>query len=129
MPKRILQGVVVSDKQAKTLVVKVERRFTHPLLKKTVRRTKNTSLASSTEGLETKAPRLGTMVTSPSRSSTESAWRMRARLTPKMVASCSSFSCTPGRSRRSAIDSQTFSTICCVDWPFCSVIGFTLHYG
>jgi small subunit ribosomal protein S17 len=41
MPKRILQGVVVSDKQQKTVVVKVERRFTHPLLKKTVRRTKN----------------------------------------------------------------------------------------
>ena len=41
MPKRILQGVVVSDKQNKTIVVKVERRFTHPLLKKTVRRTKN----------------------------------------------------------------------------------------
>ena len=41
MPKRILQGVVVSDKQQKTVVVKVERRFTHPVLKKTVRRTKN----------------------------------------------------------------------------------------
>ena len=41
MPKRILQGVVISDKQEKTVVVKVERRFTHPLLKKTVRRTKN----------------------------------------------------------------------------------------
>ncbi|PCH80586.1 MAG: 30S ribosomal protein S17 [Hyphomicrobiales bacterium] len=41
MPKRVLQGVVVSDKQAKTVVVKVERRFTHPLLKKTVRRSKN----------------------------------------------------------------------------------------
>jgi len=41
MPKRILQGVVVSDKQQKTVVVKVERRFTHPLFKKTVRRTKN----------------------------------------------------------------------------------------
>ncbi len=41
MPKRILQGVVVSDKQSKTVVVKVERRFTHPLLKKTVRRSKN----------------------------------------------------------------------------------------
>ena len=41
MPKRVLQGVVVSDKQDKTLVVKVERRFTHPLLKKTVRRSKN----------------------------------------------------------------------------------------
>ena len=40
MPKRILQGVVVSDKQEKTVVVKVERRFTHPLLKKTVRRSK-----------------------------------------------------------------------------------------
>ncbi|MGO9004814.1 MAG: 30S ribosomal protein S17 [Beijerinckiaceae bacterium] len=41
MPKRILQGVVVSDKQNKTVVVKVERRFTHPLFKKTVRRSKN----------------------------------------------------------------------------------------
>ncbi|MEP0520313.1 MAG: 30S ribosomal protein S17 [Hyphomicrobiales bacterium] len=40
MPKRILQGVVVSDKSDKTVVVKVERRFTHPLLKKTVRRSK-----------------------------------------------------------------------------------------
>jgi small subunit ribosomal protein S17 len=41
MPKRILQGVVVSDKNEKTVVVKVERRFTHPLLRKTVRRSKN----------------------------------------------------------------------------------------
>ena len=41
MPKRILQGVVVSDKNDKTIVVEVERRFTHPLLKKTVRRSKN----------------------------------------------------------------------------------------
>jgi small subunit ribosomal protein S17 len=40
MPKRTLQGVVVSDKQDKTVVVKVERRFTHPVLKKTVRRSK-----------------------------------------------------------------------------------------
>jgi small subunit ribosomal protein S17 len=39
MPKRILQGVVVSDKNAKTIVVQVERRLTHPVLKKTVRRT------------------------------------------------------------------------------------------
>ena len=41
MPKRILEGVVVSDKGNKTVVVKVERTFLHPLLKKTVRRTKN----------------------------------------------------------------------------------------
>lgn len=40
MPKRILQGVVVSDKNPKTVVVQVERRFTHPVLKKTVRLTK-----------------------------------------------------------------------------------------
>ncbi len=40
MPKRTLQGVVVSDKQNKTVVVRVERRFTHPLFKKTVRRSK-----------------------------------------------------------------------------------------
>jgi len=38
MPKRTLQGVVVSDKQDKTVVVRVERRFTHPFMKKTVRR-------------------------------------------------------------------------------------------
>jgi len=40
MPKRILQGIVVSNKQDKTIVVRVERRFTHPVLKKTVRSTK-----------------------------------------------------------------------------------------
>ena len=40
MPKRILQGTVVSDKNDKTVVVKVERRFTHPVMKKTVRMTK-----------------------------------------------------------------------------------------
>lgn len=40
MPKRTLQGVVVSDKQDKTIVVRVERRFTHPEMKKTVRRSK-----------------------------------------------------------------------------------------
>jgi small subunit ribosomal protein S17 len=41
MPKRILQGKVVSDKNDKTVVVKVERRFNHPLYKKVVRRSKN----------------------------------------------------------------------------------------
>ena len=40
MPKRVLQGTVVSDKNDKTIVVEVERRFIHPLLKKTVRRSK-----------------------------------------------------------------------------------------
>jgi small subunit ribosomal protein S17 len=40
MPKRTLQGVVVSDKQQKTVVVRVDRRFTHPVMHKTVRRSK-----------------------------------------------------------------------------------------
>ena len=40
MPKRTLHGVVVSDKQDKTVIVKVERRYTHAMLKKTVRSSK-----------------------------------------------------------------------------------------
>ena len=40
MPKRVLQGEVVSNKQAKTVVVRVERRYTHPQMKKTVRSSK-----------------------------------------------------------------------------------------
>lgn len=40
MPKRILQGVVVSDKTEKTIIVRVERRFKHGLLDKIVRRSK-----------------------------------------------------------------------------------------
>ena len=40
MPKRVLQGTVVSDANDKTVVVRVERRFTHPVMKKTVRRSK-----------------------------------------------------------------------------------------
>ena len=38
--KMIKQGVVVSDKNDKTIVVRVQRQFTHPLYKKTVRRHK-----------------------------------------------------------------------------------------
>jgi small subunit ribosomal protein S17 len=40
MPKRILQGTVVSDKNEKTVVVRVERRFAHPVMRKIIRRTK-----------------------------------------------------------------------------------------
>jgi small subunit ribosomal protein S17 len=40
MPKRQLQGTVVSDVNDKTVVVRVDRAFTHPVLKKTVRRSK-----------------------------------------------------------------------------------------
>lgn len=40
MPKRILQGAVVSDANDKTVTVLVERRFMHPMVKKVVRRSK-----------------------------------------------------------------------------------------
>ena len=40
MPKRILQGTVTSDKNEQTVTVLVERRYAHPLLKKTVRSSK-----------------------------------------------------------------------------------------
>jgi small subunit ribosomal protein S17 len=40
MPRRILQGTVTSDKNDQTITVLVERRFTHPLLQKTVRKSK-----------------------------------------------------------------------------------------
>lgn len=40
MPKRVLQGTVVSDVNDKTIVVLVERRFVHPVYKKIVRRSK-----------------------------------------------------------------------------------------
>lgn len=40
MPKRILEGLVVSDKGDKTVIVKVERTVLHPVLKKPVRKSK-----------------------------------------------------------------------------------------
>ena len=40
MPKRIMQGIVVSDKMEKTIVVNVERKFPHPLYKKFIKRSK-----------------------------------------------------------------------------------------
>ena len=40
MPKRILQGVVTSDKNEQTITVLVERRYKHPLLMKTIRSSK-----------------------------------------------------------------------------------------
>ncbi|WP_341794457.1 30S ribosomal protein S17 [Rickettsia endosymbiont of Rhinocyllus conicus] len=37
MPKRVLQGVVISSKADKTVTVKVERRFKHPIYKKFIK--------------------------------------------------------------------------------------------
>ncbi len=43
MPKRVMQGVVVSDKGNQTIVVRIDRSYAHPLLKKTVRKSKRYS--------------------------------------------------------------------------------------
>ena len=37
MPKKILTGVVISDKPNKTITVIVERKYSHPLLKKVIK--------------------------------------------------------------------------------------------
>ncbi len=64
MPKRILTGTVTSEKNEQTITVSVERRFTHPLLQKTVRKSKkyrahdenNTYKAGDTVRIEECAP-------------------------------------------------------------------------
>lgn len=57
MPRRVMQGVVVSDKMDKSVVVKVERRVMHPIYKKYMRRSKK-YLAHD----ETNAVRIGDIV-------------------------------------------------------------------
>ena len=37
MPKKILTGIVVSDRPNKTITVMVERKFSHPILKKVIK--------------------------------------------------------------------------------------------
>jgi small subunit ribosomal protein S17 len=50
MPKRILQGEVVSNKSDKTIVVKVERTFKHPLYKKFIKKDKKYSAHDENNG-------------------------------------------------------------------------------
>jgi small subunit ribosomal protein S17 len=53
MPRRVLQGVVVSDKGEKTVVVLVERRVMHPIYKKFIKRTKKYMAHDETDTLKT----------------------------------------------------------------------------
>tara|TARA_Y100001936_G_C15779304_1_gene510567 strand:- start:169 stop:405 length:237 start_codon:yes stop_codon:yes gene_type:complete len=43
MPKKILHGIVVSDKENKTIKVMIERKYQHPLFKKVVKSKKKYS--------------------------------------------------------------------------------------
>ncbi len=58
MPKRVMRGVVVSDKMDKTVTVLVERKIMHPLYKKYVKRSKRYAAHD-----ETNAVKAGEMVT------------------------------------------------------------------
>jgi small subunit ribosomal protein S17 len=50
MPRRVLQGTVVSDKANKTVIVAVERRVMHPVYKKFIRRTKRYAAPDEANG-------------------------------------------------------------------------------
>ena len=53
MPRRVLQGVVVSDKTEKTIVVLVERRVMHPIYKKFIRSSKKYMAHDETNACKT----------------------------------------------------------------------------
>ena len=44
MPKKILSGIVVSDKPNKTITVVIERKYQHPVLKKVIKSKKKSSV-------------------------------------------------------------------------------------
>ena len=52
MPKKILTGIVVSDKPNKTVTVLVERKYQHPILRKVVKVKKNIMLTMKTTNLK-----------------------------------------------------------------------------
>ena len=52
MPKRILQGTCVSDKGDKTVVVLIERKITHPVYGKIMRRSKKYHAHDETNGIK-----------------------------------------------------------------------------
>jgi small subunit ribosomal protein S17 len=53
MPRRVLQGVVVSDKGEKTVLVLVERRVMHPIYKKYIKRSKKYAAHDETNACKT----------------------------------------------------------------------------
>lgn len=52
MPRRVMQGIVVSDQMEKSVVVRVERRVMHPLYKKFMRRSKRYLAHDESNGLK-----------------------------------------------------------------------------
>ncbi|MEQ8664626.1 MAG: 30S ribosomal protein S17 [Rhodospirillales bacterium] len=52
MPRRVMQGVVVSDKMDKTVIVNVERRVMHPIYKKFIRKSKKYAAHDETNSVK-----------------------------------------------------------------------------
>jgi small subunit ribosomal protein S17 len=52
MPRRVLQGTVVSDKGDKTIIVLVERRVMHPVYKKFIRQSKKYAAHDETNSVK-----------------------------------------------------------------------------
>ena len=52
MPRRVMQGVVVSDKMDKTVIVNVERRVMHPIYKKFIRKSKKYAAHDETNAVK-----------------------------------------------------------------------------
>ena len=52
MPKRVLRGIVISDRPDKTVIVRVERRERHPLYKKFIRKSKKYSVHDESNSIK-----------------------------------------------------------------------------
>ncbi len=52
MPKRVLRGIVISDRPDKTVIVRVERRVQHPLYKKFIRKSKKYSVHDESNSIK-----------------------------------------------------------------------------
>ena len=48
MPRKVLKGIVISDKPNKTITVQVERKYSHPIFKKVVKKRKKYSVHDET---------------------------------------------------------------------------------
>ena len=66
MPRRILEGEVISDRAEKTVTVLLERKFMHPGYKKYVRRTASSAARDASAGWL--SPMVSPAFTSPARS-------------------------------------------------------------
>jgi len=84
MPRRVLQGIVTSDVNAKTVTVEVQRRFTHPQYKKIIVRSKKYLAHDESNKVKTgDRVRIGNVARCPSASAGKSSATPRKRRRPR----------------------------------------------